>query len=598
MQKLYFFFLLSLVVGSLSGVAAQSGCPDCMIDLPVDLPEDTIYLSDAPDGQVGQTYNEDLSFRLPKTTTPVAANDPNTPPGFPISKFTINNVSGLPPGISWEANALVFETADTTDGCVKLCGQPLAPGLYEVQVEVTARILIIDQTTSFSFPLLITPAAVINEGFTATNTEGCGSVTASFTNNLPANGNAGYSYFWDFGNGNMSLQENPVDQTYTMPGTYTVNYRAIVDTTGFFLRKVTINEVSCTDLFNGPDLKINVFDPAGDVIYTSQIVTNATLPLVYELLLPIDTGKYSLQVIDDDNGLGGQDDECALVNFSQTLSGTFATNDFSLIIELLHPVDTLAFSATITVYEQPAVPEIFAVLSDPLCAGDDALLIAEEGPGTFQWYRDSLPIAEGIDSDLAISESGDYYVVYTSPVGCQATSELETIVFADLPEGVALMQEGNLLSLIDPGFLPAEYTADWLLNDSTLLSHDLLLCAEASGEYVLVITDLETGCAASDTLQVMYDPLLMCSTPTREELAGSAWAVYPNPGSADLHVRLPLTAGTGQLAVYDRIGRLVRQQAVATPTVMLSTADLPSGLYIVQWIGDDGTTGSLNWIKQ
>ena len=62
-------------------------CPDCEITIPDNLPQDTVFLSDAAAGQVGVTYDSDISFRLPLTTTPVS--DENTPAGLNINQFEI-----------------------------------------------------------------------------------------------------------------------------------------------------------------------------------------------------------------------------------------------------------------------------------------------------------------------------------------------------------------------------------------------------------------------------------------------------------------------------------------------------------------------------
>ena len=71
---------------------AQTGCPGCLVNLPAGFPADTIYLPDLPDGVKGTPYDHDVSFRLPKTTTPVNAVDSTTPPGSPINKFEILSV--------------------------------------------------------------------------------------------------------------------------------------------------------------------------------------------------------------------------------------------------------------------------------------------------------------------------------------------------------------------------------------------------------------------------------------------------------------------------------------------------------------------------
>ena len=308
MLKHYLFFFL-LVILSL-GLRAQSGCPGCVVELPAGLPADTIFLGSAADGQVGVYYDSNLSFRMPKTTTPVNANDPDTPPGLGINRITVTSVSNLPPGLSWEANQTVFNVSEETDGCVKFCGTPIIPGFYNVEVVVIAEVLFLSQVSSFSFPILILPGTSVTEGFTLANNSGCGSVEASFTNNVPSAGNEGYSYLWDFGNGNMSLSENPGAQLYDEAGIYEVNYQAVIDTFGYLLTEVVVESVTCNDLFNNaPDLRIEIWNPEGERILETLHVDNAQTPLAFTVNLFIGEGNYLLRVMDEDSGVQGGDDE-------------------------------------------------------------------------------------------------------------------------------------------------------------------------------------------------------------------------------------------------------------------------------------------------
>ena len=74
-----------------------------------------------------------------------------------ISDITILAAVNLPPGLSWEPNQTDFNPQDETDGCVKLCGTPLQPGFYEIEVIAQATILLISQTSSFVVPIYIAP---------------------------------------------------------------------------------------------------------------------------------------------------------------------------------------------------------------------------------------------------------------------------------------------------------------------------------------------------------------------------------------------------------------------------------------------------------
>ena len=295
----YFTLILAFCFFQINFLQSQSGCPGCVVGLPM-LPADTIFLGNAPDGVAGEPYDGDMSFRMPKTTGPVHEIDPSTPPGLNIGKITIIALLNVPPGLDWESNQFEFDPNNETDGCVKFCGTPLLSGMYEVEVFVTAQVLGINQSTSFSFPFYIAPSISSTDGFSMQNSSGCGEITVSFENNIPSNDSTGFSYFWDFGNGASSILENPNDVTYATPGIYEVNYEATVDTSGYELTTVQIVAAGCNDLNlppvsnAAPELYIKIKDPSGTQIYQSGEINNAPLPAAFNVNIPIGPGIYQL----------------------------------------------------------------------------------------------------------------------------------------------------------------------------------------------------------------------------------------------------------------------------------------------------------------
>lgn len=582
-------FLFAALLSCSTMISAQSGCPGCLVELP-NLPEDTIFLTAAPDGQAGQYYTADISFRMPKTTTPVAATDPDVPPGLTIQQITISSVTNVPPGLSWEANQTQFTPSEQTDGCVRFCGTPLLPGYYEVGVIVTAQILFISQTTSFTFPIQILPAVSQTDGFSIINSTACGNLTASFVNNVPSNGADGFSYFWNFGNGQTSLDENPLDRQYNEPGTYVVDYQAIVDTSGFFLTNVRIESVTCTDLLNGPDLKIRIFDQQNNELYISPIVPNAITPLDFSVNLSLDTGNYRLSVTDDDGGIDGADDDCGSVNFNRFTVGQLLATGMSASVTILHPVDTIRASDTIVVYPQPSPPLVFGVPAGVLCEGDE-LTLETDFDESVQWYRDSVPLFEGMLPELTVSESGSYWVVYTSPDGCQSQSEVVTLSFGEVPSGVAFTNQNNLLSIFDPGSLPQQAGIEWLLDGNVIPDENGdTYCIGVSGNYTVVVTDLATGCSGSFSQNINYNPSFPNCTTDANETAGYVpdLTIVPNPNNGLFTLQIETAAATeGELSVLDPLGRVLSRQwlelSVGETRVAMDLQNLPAGAYLLRW---------------
>lgn len=564
----------------------QTGCPGCTIALPA-LPEDTIFLSAAADGQAGAYYNNDISFRMPKTTTPVAAIDPTVPAGLTIQQVTIASLTNLPPGLQWEANQLDFTPADQTDGCVKLCGIPLIPGYYEVEVIVTAQVLFVSQNSSFTFPIYIAPATSITEGFAINNSVGCGNIEAYFTNFISSNTQTGFSYHWDFGNGQTSTIENPGPQFYSQPGIYPVDYQAIVDTSGYFLTNILISEVGCTDLFSGPDLKVGVYTEEGEEVYLSNIISNAVPPLNFNLALRLDPGNYTLRVTDDDGGIDGADDICGVVNFNQYSNGTLTDTEMSVGISIVHPIDTIVSSDTVRVYEQPLPPSIGGLPNQPLCAGDQVLLNADYQTN-IQWYRDSIPLLGANQPTLEVSESGQYWVSYISPDGCAAVSQPQSLIFNTPPEGIAFTFQNNLIRIYNPGDLPSGSTIQWFLNGGLIEGEeDITYCIGESGQYSLTVIDNQTGCSATYSQALSYNPNFPdCTTGTIEQWEGQ-WTIYPNPSSDRLWVDGWLGSSSRiEIGVFNPQGQQLIQTESAENqgevNVELRTDILPSGVYFLR----------------
>ncbi len=545
--SLLFFMKKSLLFLSLIGlclsIQAQNGCPGCEVSLPADLPEDTIFLGDAPVGQANVYYDQDLSFRLPKTTTSVAAIDSTTPPNLAISSFEIVSVSNLPPGLTWEANQREFDTSEQTDGCVKICGTPLIPGLYNVEVVLDAQVVILSRRTSFSFPLLIQPGVTATDGFRMINNIGCGEVDVTFINTIPSNEAEGFSYRWDFGNGLVSEEENPLPLTYDEPGIYEVNYEAVIDTAGFFLTKVLIEETTCNDILGGrPDLKIDVIEPDGTTIYTSDIIMNAMLPLTFELLLPIeDIGNYSLRVTDDDSGIGGADDVCGIVNFTQQTEGSLSSGeDLKVTLTITHPVETINSKDTVFVFEQPAAPELSLAEQFPVCEGDTLEAMVLNYVDGLQWIRDSTSLFGETAPILKISENGTYWSRYISPDGCSSESTPVSASFGVIPSGIAFQIENNLLNVFQPEDLPANSSIAWESDGEIIPGADgVAFCVDSSATYTLKVTDEETGCFATFSQMVTYDPNFPnCVSSNEEVYKGDFARVFPNPFRENVVVQI------------------------------------------------------------
>lgn len=570
MKFCYSFFLTVISIPFSFGQ-----CPDCLVTLP-NLPEDTVYISDVADGQVGVYYDNDMSFRLPQTTTYA---DPTIDPALPISSITITSVSNLPPGLQWEASQLVFDTAIETDGCVKFCGTPLQADSFYVNVVAIAQVSIFQQETSFTLPFYIEPANTITEGFSMTNNVACGNTTVAFTNNVAANNNDGVSYYWDFGNEETSTDENP-ESVFYEAGTYIVTYEAVIDTLGYFLDEVTIAEASCTDLFGTPDIYIEVVHPNGAVIYTSETIDNTAPPLTFALpSIPIGEGNYIIRVTDVD---AFAEVNCGNVTFNFATNGSLVDGDLVVDLGLINPMTMVSSQGEVTVYENPEIPSISPNTVAPLCENETALLQIMDVPN-IQWYQDTILLEGENSSILEVTAAGQYFVRVMSEQGCLSYSDVVEISYLDTPSVPVFSFSENELTLFAPENLPADYGLQWYLNGEIIAGETAqTYCMYESGNYALEVTNNETGCTNIFSNQQIFFPGQGCAATSVFEVNATELTVYPNPTSDFLNLQIE-DIGMAQVTVMDTKGaEIYKDETQVNNSFRLQTQDYAEGVYILK----------------
>jgi len=603
MSKTYTFFqLLFLSLFAIQISQAQTGCPGCAIDLPT-LPEDTIYLGTVASGEAFAPFDEDLSFRMPKSTTPVNALDPSVPAGLNIDEIEIISLTNLPPGLNWEPNQISFDTQSETDGCIKLCGTPLAPGVYDVEVNLAASISIITQQATFTFLIEILPETSANGGFSMDQSAGCESVTVEFTNNIPSGGIDGFFYNWDFGNGTTSTDENPGSITFDQPGTYFINYEVIIDTVGFILQDVEALTADCDDIptapafSNDPDLFLVIKDPSGMIVYQSDVTDNMEAPIDWQPGILLEDGDYVLEVKDDDSGINGGDDLCGTITFTKNDDGLQIDGDFEVELTILHPLSVQTFQDTVLVYELPETPSV-SIASNEFCEGDSVLLFVTSMLD-IQWFLDSQPIPGATDATYYATTGGEYQVLVTNEDGCSSPSFGELITVIDAPETPAYVNDNNLLFVFDESTLPVLYSLQWFQDGSPLVGENgLSYCATTTGVYGLGVTDLETGCTAFFDSQVLHDDQFDCTVSSNDLDIAYGIEVFPNPMVQEVTIQLEtLSQQEVQIQFFDVRGNLLRQGwkglVNGTLSEQFDVSQWPQGLYLM-----DIQIGNERWVEQ
>lgn len=575
-------------------IHAQIGCPGCQVNLPSGLASDTIYLDDLPDGEVNMPYDVDLSFRMPMTTTPVAANDPSILPNIPLDEIKITGIGNLPAGLSYEPNQGVYDLPNETDGCAKICGIPLIPGTYELEIFLEVKISFLTQNTSFQKILVVNGGSSNNNGFSTNQNIGCGELVVDFENNISSFGNSGYSYQWDFGNGTTSLDENPASQTYT-PGSYEVNYQAIIDTFGFFLTNVTVTESDCNDILSALDLYLVLEDPDGNVISTAN-VGNTNPPVMFPLNYEIGAGNYTLTVMDEDGGIDGGDDVCGVFTINQLTGTMMSSGGADIELTIIHPVDTIQTTDSIFVYPVPDAPTISVVPSDQNnCVGDTITLMASQ-TSNIQWYMDGNEIPGETNQILVATVTGIYTVSYTNEFGCSNVSISEDVMFYENPPVPEFVDDNTNLLSLDAGItiLP-NYDFQWYF-ENTLLAGETepTLCIDDSGVYTLEIIDNESGCSSVYFADGIFNSEYFCGEVDVEELIGNSLNIFPNPFEEEIFIELELNQ-IADLNIYvnDLLGRKTKvfhsNSVSGNFRQSLDLSNFSSGIYFLELEINDET---------
>jgi PKD repeat protein len=469
-----------------------------------------------PNGYVGQLYDEDMTVFLPLDTVDGGVT-------VTFEDFHITSIS-LPLGLTWECNNSAsnchYDPNVTQYGCVKILGTALIAGYYDVEVNLVAThslsSLVGPENISFTLPLIILPdtSTASNAGFAMTNPSGCTPVTVSFTNN-----NTGMlSYFWDFGNGNTSNLAQPVDQIYTQPGQYIIQYSAVQTNPVYFLESIEVVTGSCTDNFatGDVDLFYTISTPSNVV---QQVTSGNYITQPFPLFINISnqlqlTGQnVTVEVWDNDDFWPFTSTEnCGALTFTPIQqAGTFSTNGGGLSINytvMEIPSNTVTSVDTVNVYDYPLIPNlVYDTLNNLIYTSQDSI--------SMQWYYYNSPIPGSTDTVIEPTSSGLYSLVVVNEYGCSATSLDVLVVICDSTYQPLLDDNGSTAWMLDSALYSnlQWYDENGLINGA---NHSFFP-AQYTGSYYIVATD-EFGCTyASESvllspfvgLESIYSPAIL-----------------------------------------------------------------------------------------
>ncbi|MBN2681157.1 MAG: gliding motility-associated C-terminal domain-containing protein [Bacteroidales bacterium] len=398
----------------------------------------------------------------------------------------------------------------------------------------------------FSIGLIVLSTAIFAQThFTLSPSSGCGSFDVEFNNLHPSGGYApvvmqttGFTYSWDFGNGQSSTLENPASVNYNFPGNYTVAYTATIDTIGFYMTKLTVTAIACDDpdvwpFTNDPDLYIEIIDGSSTIIHTtydeadSHTVDPSSVNEVFMLPnIRMNNPPYYIRVRDKDSGdaedncIDGEESETAgtLVFLPPNNATGFYDTDWDytngglqFTLSISKPVIIFNESQTVEVLPAPSSPSV-NYTSFQVCEGLEIPELIATGDN-IEWFDNEdliTPIASGNNYTPTISELGNYlfYATQTGTNGCKSAATIVEIIIGNMEPPVVENTDITMCSGASSSNINAEgnnisWYSDSLLNNWISDGNILNLEGYSEGNYQFYVIQTDsTGLCVSSPLEV------------------------------------------------------------------------------------------------
>ncbi|HBQ81612.1 MAG: hypothetical protein A2X03_07345 [Bacteroidetes bacterium GWA2_40_15] len=318
----------------------------------------------------------------------------------------------------------------------------------------------------------------------------CQGTAATITNTTNKNGLTISSWYWDFGDGQMSLSEQPPVHGYLGAADYTVLLKALAANgcRDSITKTVTVGSYPVAAVTANAPLTFC----KGDSV-------TLTVPYNADYLYKWKIGGTDITGADSSR-------------FVAKLTGNYTSE----IVSSKGNCTTVSSALTVTALNAPAAPVITATGNLTFCQGDSVVLNVTNTPGyTYQWRLNNGAI--GADSNLFIAKStGTYNLVISNSTGCSVSSTNSvTVTVNPLPVVGALGLEGKkkfcsgesaILSIpITTGYSYLWKNADGPIGGTIANSYTVT----SSGEYKLEVSNA-SGCKVTTeavTIEVREKPL-------------------------------------------------------------------------------------------
>jgi hypothetical protein len=252
---------------------------------------------------------------------------------------------------------------------------------------------------------------------------------------------------------------------------------------------------------------------------------------------------------------------------------------------------------TRTITVNPA-PEAIAGPS-ALCVGSTTTLTSATSGGTWTCSSNGVGTIESSTGAITGATAGGTTVTYTLTNGCRKTKSLSVAPIPAAIAGPSTVCAGgtSMFSCSTSGGTWSSTNESVALPESTSgfagSSNTSMVSGVTTGSAVISYT-LASGCARAIGVTVVAAKP-GAPVPTAIE-ANVEFSVYPNPTSGAFTIK---SSATGVFAIYSIDGKMVQQYNITEPATTVSLPnDLASGVYMCQFMMQDGTTKSTRLVYQ
>jgi len=548
-----------------------------------------------------------------------------------------------------DEDAVYEPAAGQTTGCATLCGTPLFPGVFELQIGILAVVTALgfeqEVVEGFSYTVVIDPGAGGTSSFSFAPASGCGQVSASFEATVFGEGNQITDHQWNLGSAGVASGPVLDGVLFDEVGPQFITLETTI--LNQVLQQVQLFSTGgggWDDFFGNPDPYFTLKDANDNVVYTSGTVDDVESATWAGLNVVLNNPPYALDFYDED--LFDGDDWLGWAPFTPNGPGTISVNANPSNAQLtigLNPVVTVVDSAELVVHP---LPEVDIVLD-----GGDGVACPNDSLVQYGWSLSGTLVESGGDAWYSPLESGWYSVTALDSNGCAATSDSVLFCLPDAGMPLTLMEangvpmgleasvdhpwwawhfNGELVdTLFSGGYIWFPVESGWYRVESIsglgcpLASDSLLVCwpmeapevvqdaagdlvvegdfagiqwwsggVELGGETGLVLTSPGEGSYAvwvtdfADCPGVLSDSLVYVGVD--EAVAEWNWSVIPNPVRSHFVLEFDPVWRGGEAMLFSPSGVLVERRSLVSSPVLWETGEWTSGVHVLRLTDVEG----------